>query len=110
MNRWIVAAALAAAASATVAQGTATPRVDSRESAAARAEARRGTLAVGDPAQWQANALLRCQRHPAGDERAACERMVRGEGTQSGSVEEGGIFRELVTRTVEPAPAASAPQ
>ena len=47
------------------------------------------------------NALKRCE--PLPDElREACELRMRGAGTVSGSVEAGGIYRELVTRSVEP--------
>jgi hypothetical protein len=54
-----------------------------------------------------ANALLRCQRQRA-EERADCERMVQGAGTREGSVAEGGVSMELVTRTVGVVPAAAA--
>lgn len=125
MKRWMLIAAVIAAAGGPVAtagaQDTyAQQRADClagrggqdratclREAAAARAEQRRGTLAAGDEATWERNALRRCERHPAGDEREACERMARGEGTQQGSVAEGGVIKELVIRSVEPA--ASAP-
>jgi len=81
-----------------------------REVAAAYAEARRGRLSnnVSD-AQKHENALLRCREQPA-SERADCERMARGEGKVSGSVAEGAILKELVTRSVEPSRAASAPR
>jgi long-subunit fatty acid transport protein len=80
-----------------------------REAAAAYAEARRGRLSNGvSDAQKRENALLRCQQQPA-SERADCERMARGEGKVSGSVAEGAVVKELVTRTVEPAAAGSAP-
>ena len=76
-----------------------------KEAAAAQAEARRGRLGNGrDPAEYQRNALARCDLQPAA-ERDACRAMVRGEGTTRGSVEQGGVVRELVTRE----PAASAP-
>jgi hypothetical protein len=79
-----------------------------REAGAAYAEAKRGRLSnnVSD-AQKRENALLRCREQPP-SERLDCERMARGEGKVSGSVAEGAIVRELVTRTVEPAQAASA--
>lgn len=130
MNRWILIAALAAGtglagvSGAAAAQGTASPeRADCRrgppaqdratclrEAAAARAEAQRGTLGAADEATLARNALRRCEYQPAGDARQACERLVRGEGTQLGSVAEGGILKELVTRSIEPAaPAASSP-
>jgi hypothetical protein len=81
-----------------------------REAAAAYSEAKRGRLSnnVSD-AQKRENALLRCREQPAAD-RVDCERMARGEGKVSGSVAEGAIVKELVTRSVEPAQAASAPR
>lgn len=55
-----------------------------------------------------ANALQRCAVHAPPD-REACERMARGEGSASGSVEGGGTIKELTTRTVEPVPATAPP-
>lgn len=75
-----------------------------REAGAALVEARRGGLTSADAATLQRNALQRCQRQPQED-RADCERLVRGEGSRSGSVEGGGVIREVVTRTVGQAPA-----
>jgi hypothetical protein len=75
-----------------------------REAGAALQEARRGRLDNGsDPGTLQRNALQRCQRQPAED-RADCERLARGEGKVSGSVEGGGVIKEIVTRTVGPTP------
>lgn len=71
-----------------------------REAAAARDAARRCRLADEcTPAQYLENALKRCQRLPEAD-RADCEARVRGEGVQRGSVEAGGIYREL--RSLQP--------
>jgi hypothetical protein len=59
-----------------------------------------------DPAQYQRNALVRCDRL-VGDDRQDCVARIQGQGTTSGSVENGGIYRELVTRSVgTPAPVA----
>ena len=69
-----------------------------REAAAAREEARRGQLGNG-PADYQRNAMARCQPLPA-DQRADCVDRMQGRGTTSGSVEEGGIYREKVTREI----------
>ena len=78
-----------------------------KEAGAARAEARRGTLDNGERAgQLQRNALKRCGAVAAAD-RKDCERLALGEGQRSGSVAEGAIVKTLVTRTVEPVPAAS---
>jgi len=45
----------------------------------------------------------------APENRGDCERMARGEGQVSGSVEGGGVLKEIVTRTVEPAVVSPAP-
>jgi hypothetical protein len=67
-----------------------------REANAALAATKQGKLADSD-APYQKNAALRCQALQAG-ERDACERRMRGEGTVSGSVESGGVLRELVVQ------------
>jgi hypothetical protein len=72
-----------------------------REGAAARVEAARGGLTRPDAETMMRNALARCQVHRDSEARTLCERMVRGDGTRSGSVASGGVIRELVT--VEPA-------
>jgi hypothetical protein len=75
-----------------------------REAGAARAEARRGTLADANT-DFDKNRLERCSWHKAAEERDYCERRMRGEGTTTGSVEGGGILRELtVIVPVEEAP------
>lgn len=84
-----------------------------KEAGAARSEALRSRLDNGESrAQLQANALARCKVQPA-SERASCEIMARGQGMESGSVESGGVIKQLVTRSVGAAPApagaASAP-
>jgi hypothetical protein len=71
-----------------------------KEAGAALAEARRNRLDNGaSAAQLAANRIARCQAQPEAD-RADCERMARGEGTVAGTVEGGGVIRELVTRQV----------
>ncbi|HXR58384.1 MAG TPA: hypothetical protein VN747_03615 [Burkholderiales bacterium] len=67
-----------------------------REAGAAQVEARRGTLAADDTSDYEKNRLARCDLHKNADERDYCLRRMRGEGTTSGSVEGGGILRELV--------------
>jgi hypothetical protein len=69
-----------------------------REAGAALEEARRGRLDDGQAA-YQQNALIRCNALPA-DERSACHARMQGQGTTRGSVAEGGIYRELVTREI----------
>jgi len=70
-----------------------------REAGAARVEARRGGLDEGQ-GQLERNRLLRCDSQPPQD-RQDCVRRMNGEGVTSGSVQGGGILRELVT-PVEP--------
>jgi hypothetical protein len=66
-----------------------------REAGAARDEARRGVLARGeDAAEFERNRLARCDRHQ-GLDRDLCIRRMNGEGTVSGSIEGGGLYREL---------------
>lgn len=70
-----------------------------REAGAALQEAKRGRL--GDtPSAYEQNQVARCDRLAGGD-REDCLRRMKGEGTVSGSVEGGGIYREL--RTTVPA-------
>jgi len=71
-----------------------------REAGAALEEARRGRLDDGR-AQYQQNAVMRCNVLPA-EERSACHARMQGQGTTRGSVAEGGIYRELVTRETGP--------
>jgi hypothetical protein len=59
-----------------------------------------------DPGRYARNLLKRCEPLPPSDRRDCVARM-QGEGTTSGSVAGGGIYRELVTRETEaPKPAA----
>jgi hypothetical protein len=67
-----------------------------REAGAAYEQARRGGLSDGQ-ARYQQNAMLRCDVLPPED-RIACQARMQGQGTTRGSVEQGGIYRELVTR------------
>ena len=65
-----------------------------REAQAARQEARRGRLQDETPAQLERNRYVRCEGLPVED-RDYCIRRMNGEGTVSGSVEAGGVLREL---------------
>jgi len=71
-----------------------------REAGAALQEARRGGLNDG-AAEYERNRLLRCEKQPPED-REYCVRRMKGEGVTSGSVEGGGIYRELVVPDVSP--------
>jgi hypothetical protein len=70
-----------------------------REAGAALQEGKRGRIGDGQ-SPYEKNQLIRCDRLQGGD-RDDCLRRMRGEGTVSGSVESGGIYREL--RTTVPA-------
>jgi hypothetical protein len=61
----------------------------------ALAEAKRQQLDDTPDAAYSNNYNQRCDVH-TGDERAACEARMRGEGSTQGSVAEGGILRETV--------------
>jgi hypothetical protein len=69
-----------------------------RNSGAAQAEKRRGTL-DNNGANFGANALLRCDAL-ATDDRAACQARVMGYGSASGSVQSGGIIKQIETVTL----------
>lgn len=78
-----------------------------REAGAVRAEALKGAGQGGESKEMlMRNALERCKRQPA-EQQAICERMARGEGNTTGSVESGGVIRELTI--MEPAK-SNAPQ
>ncbi len=72
-----------------------------QEAGAALQEARRGVLATAGSADYEKNRLLRCEHQPQAD-RDLCERRMNGEGTVSGSVKGGGIYRELVVTVPAP--------
>ena len=72
-----------------------------QEAVAARQEAKRGRLGADEGKQFEQNRLLRCESQPQQD-RQDCVRRMNGEGTTSGSVEAGGIYRELVTPVAPP--------
>jgi hypothetical protein len=65
-----------------------------KEAGAALGESKMGRL-DGDQGAYDQNALIRCNALPA-DDRDACQRRIKGEGTTSGSALEGGLVRELV--------------
>ena len=74
-----------------------------REAGAALQEAQRGRLENRqDP--FEQNRLIRCDSQPAAD-RQDCVRRMNGEGTTSGSVQGGGIYRELITPVPPATPA-----
>lgn len=80
-----------------------------REAGAARGEAKRGHLT--DSGSYEENATARCNALPPSD-RQDCVKRIHGQGTTSGSVESGGIYRETTTTIVgtpPPPPSSSSP-
>lgn len=75
-----------------------------RDAGAARAQALRTGPSSTSAEQLQRNALQRCQAHKSAEDQATCERMARGDGNTSGSVEGGGVIRELTTQVPAPMP------
>ena len=71
-----------------------------REARNAYAEAKRGLLADAPNTPYQDNASQRCQVHQDWQDRLACEERMRGEGSVEGSVEGGGVLREIVRPVV----------
>ncbi len=69
-----------------------------KEAGAALVEARRGGLTTTTESTYMQNSMDRCVPLPAADQED-CVRRMNGEGIVRGSVEEGGIYREL-SRTV----------
>jgi len=64
-----------------------------KEAGAALQAARSGGL-TNNSSTYAQNAMARCQPLPP-DEQDACRRRIEGEGTSSGSAQQGGILREL---------------
>lgn len=75
-----------------------------KEANAAFAQTRRGTLAVGS-GDFALNARQRCNSL-LGSDRNDCIARMQGQGTTSGTVAEGGVYREL--RTAGPVQQGSA--
>lgn len=66
-----------------------------KDAGAANAEAKRTGLNKVS-ADYQANQMRRCEAL-SGDSRSDCIARMRGAGTATGSVNSGGVYRELVT-------------
>ena len=80
-------------------------RVDClKEAGAAQAEKRRGTLDTNTGA-YGANAVERCEVFE-GTERVACQARVMGFGNASGSVQGGGVIKQIETVELPAVPAA----
>ena len=73
-----------------------------REAGAVRQEALLGKVDTPPtPGDLRRNAMARCQAHQDALERSVCERRMLGEGETQGSVEGGGLLRQI-TITVPP--------
>jgi hypothetical protein len=96
LSLFAVAMLFAAMAAAADRSDTSNDRRDPnvREAQAAKLEAQRGGLQDDSPAQQERNKFSRCEGLPS-DDRDYCILRMKGEGTISGSVEGGGILREL---------------
>lgn len=70
-----------------------------REAGAALQEAQRGTL-LSEGSEYEQNKFVRCDYHKDPKDREYCMMRMRGEGTVTGSIEGGGLIREL--RVFEP--------
>ena len=73
------------------------------KSAGAAYDSLKGNRLQDPNSNYRDNALVRCRSLPEAD-RADCESRVDGKGTSSGSVKDGGIVTETVTRDIKPAP------
>lgn len=73
-----------------------------RDAGAARAQALRQGPSSTSREQLKRNAMQRCQAHKSAEDQAICERMALGDGSTSGSVERGGMIRELTTQMPAP--------
>lgn len=75
--------------------------------ASTRSASTRPSAASENPEQLARNALRRCE--PLKDpDRQDCVARIQGQGTTTGSVAAGGIYRELVTREPASVPAEAA--
>ncbi len=83
------------------------PAMAQGEAGAAKAEAQRGQLTTPNP-NYDQNALLRCDALPAG-EKEPCRLRILGAGTTSGSVDGGGLIREVVTQVPDQQPTSGSP-
>lgn len=73
------------------------------------AEVKRGKLnETRQSADFEKNALLRCEVHQ-GDDKADCIARIQGKGRIDGSVAGGGILRELTTTVIVAPPVVQAP-
>ncbi|MEO8278705.1 MAG: hypothetical protein ABI564_03365 [Ideonella sp.] len=72
-----------------------------KEATNALAESRKNPAPATSKSELRSNALARCKNVLESD-KAACKRLALGKGTESGSVEGGGVIKETVTTTIGP--------
>lgn len=72
-----------------------------KEAVNALDEARRNPNPGRGAEDWINNSLARCERVPQQD-REACQRMALGQGERSGSVEGGGVVKEITELRIGP--------
>ena len=75
-----------------------------REAGAAAQAARSGGLSSADAGTYERNALARCDAFQNPQDKAECQARMGSRATVGGSVEGGGLLRELTTTTIKPAP------
>jgi len=73
-----------------------------KEAGAAKGEAKRGQL-TSPGAAYETNALQRCEILPEPDKQQ-CQLRTKGAGSTEGSIDGGGIIREVKTRTADTLP------
>ena len=75
-----------------------------REAGAAAQAARSGDLSSMDASTYERNALARCDAFQAPQDKAECQARMGSRATVGGSVEWGGLLRELTTTTIRTVP------
>jgi hypothetical protein len=75
-----------------------------REAGAAAQAARSGDLSSMDASTYERNALARCDAFQTPQDKAECQARMGSRATVGGSVEGGGLLRELTTTTIRTVP------
>ena len=75
-----------------------------REAGAAAQAARSGGLSSADAGTYERNALARCDAFQTPQDKAECQARMGSRATVGGSVEGGGLLRELTTTTIRTVP------
>ena len=75
-----------------------------REAGAAAQAARSGDLRSMDASTYERNALARCDAFKTPQDKAECQARMGSRATVGGSVEGGGLLRELTTTTIRTVP------